>query len=342
MDILDSARIVIHKNFLDIITILWIIWFSGVALGVVVSTVSSCRNRLTLARLGRRYEYARRRRGRQDAVQFELDPGRIKGSLRRREAELRQDAGRMKLDFAVQGVLENFQRRIRQRLADLPATRRELRVRLQKIYGGLEEFRDECGSDQVALARMALKRGAPGKAVALLQRAQFLCNRQMTGAASSPAAVERNRKMAASGAFLLGQLAEMDFNYFAATQYYHLAATFQPANPVYAGAAGELSDAFGGAHTAGELLEKVLNIQVKLRGPEDGGLAQTLHNIGVLRHTQGRHAEAEAFYLWALEVCETDQYPQDHDAANLRCNYAALLQGTGRHYAGDNALPAMA
>ena len=95
------------------------------ALGVVVSTVSSCRNRRTLARLSQRYEHARRRRD-EDAVQFELDPERIKDTLIRREAELREDAERMGLDFGVQGVLENFRGRIQQRLADLPATQREL------------------------------------------------------------------------------------------------------------------------------------------------------------------------------------------------------------------------
>ena len=67
MDILESIFALIQKNFLDIITILWIIWFAGVALGVVVSTVSSCRNRRTLARLSQRYEpdqtAAGRRRG---------------------------------------------------------------------------------------------------------------------------------------------------------------------------------------------------------------------------------------------------------------------------------------
>ena len=62
MDILESIFALIQKNFLDIITILWIIWFAGVALGFVVSTVSSCRNRRTLARLSQRYEDDRRRR----------------------------------------------------------------------------------------------------------------------------------------------------------------------------------------------------------------------------------------------------------------------------------------
>ena len=335
MDILESFLILIQKNFLDILTLLWIIWFSGVALGVVVSTVSTCRNRLTLARLSQRYEHARRRRD-EDAVQFELDPERIKDTLIRRETELRGDAERMRLDFGVQGVLKNFRTRIQQRLADLPATQRELVGRLQKIYVGLKEFKDVCGPDQVSLARMALKRGEPGKAVALLKRAQSLGNQQVAGASSSQLAVARNMRLAASGAFLLGQLAETDFNYFTATQYYQLAAALQPSNLRYLNAAAELSYAFGEFHETGHLLEKVLTIQVKLLGPEHTGLAQTLNNLGVLRHTQGRHAEAEAFYLWALEICEANRYPQDQDAVNLMRNYAALLQETGRHPEADD------
>ena len=73
MDILESILALIETNLLDIITMLWIIWFTGVTLGLVVTTVSSCRNRRTLARLSQRYEHARRRRD-EDAVQFDLDP----------------------------------------------------------------------------------------------------------------------------------------------------------------------------------------------------------------------------------------------------------------------------
>ena len=124
----------------------------------------------------------------------------------------------------------------------------------------------------------------------------------------------RNKKLAAGAAFLLGQLAETDFNYFAATQHYQLAADLQPANLTYLKAAAELSYAFEEFQETGHLLEQVLKIQEKLLGPEHLDLAQTLNNLGVLRHTQGRHAEAEAFYLWALEICETKGHPQDQDA----------------------------
>jgi tetratricopeptide (TPR) repeat protein len=334
MDTLESLFILIQKNFLDIITLLWIIWFSGVALGVVVSTVSSCRSRVTLTRLNQRYEHARRRRDR-GAILFKLDPERIKKTLDRRERELGADARRMRLDFGVQGVLGNFRTRIQQRLADLPATERELAGRLRKIYGGLKDFQDVCGSDQVFLARMALKRGEPGKAVALLKRAQSLGNQEAAKAERPQLAAARNKRQAANGAFLLGQLAETEFNYFTAVHYYQLAAALEPANPTYVQVAGELSYAFGEFQETGHLLEKVLTTQVKLLGPEDAGLVQTLNNLGVLRHAQGRPAEAEAFYLWALEICDVNRYPQDQDAANLMRNYGALLREVGRHLEAD-------
>ena len=118
MDILESIFALIQKNFLDIITVLWVIWFAGVALGVVVSTVSSCLHRRTLNRLSQRYEHAKRRRD-EDGVQIDLDLERIKNTLVRREAELREDAERMGLDFGLQGVLEHFRGRVQRRLADL-------------------------------------------------------------------------------------------------------------------------------------------------------------------------------------------------------------------------------
>jgi tetratricopeptide (TPR) repeat protein len=329
MDFLDSILSLIQKNLLDIITILWILWFAGVSLGIIVSTVCCCRNRRIIARLSQKYEQAQWR-GDEDRVQIELDQDRIHDTLIRRDAELREDAERMGLDFGLRGVLENFRGRIQQKLANLPATHLESAERLQSIYVALNDFKDLCGPDQISLARMALRRGATGKAAALLQRAQSLSNQQVAEASGSQFAVARHKRLAASATFLLGQLAETDFNYFMATQYYQLAADLQPSNLTYLNAAAELSYAFAELQETGHLLEQVIKIQGKLLGPEHPDLAQTLNNLGVLRHTQGRHAEAEAFYLWALEICEANRFPQGQDAVNLMQNYAAFLKDLGR------------
>ena len=40
-------------------------------------------------------------------------------------------------------------------------------------------------------------------------------------------------------------------------------------------------------------------------------------------------------YLWALEICEAQQHPQNHDTANLIQNYAVFLQEMGRHHEAD-------
>jgi tetratricopeptide (TPR) repeat protein len=334
MDTLESINALIQKNFLNIITILWVIWIVGIALGIVISTVSSVRNRRTLTRLSQMYEASRRRQD-GDQVQFNLDPERIKDTLIQREAELRQDIERMGLDFGLRGVLEHFRGRIRQRLADLPATHRELEERLRNTYESLDDYKDLSEPDQLFQARMALKRGVTAKAAALLKRAQSLGNQQVAEAAGSQLAVARNKKMAAGAAFLLGQLAETDCNYFSATQHYQLAADLEPDNLTYLKAAAEFSYAFQEFQETGHLLEQVLSIQGKLLGPEHPDLAQTLNNLGVLRHTQGRHAEAEAFYLWALEICDSKGHSQDQDALNLRQNYAAFLQEVGRHREAD-------
>jgi tetratricopeptide (TPR) repeat protein len=334
MDILESILTLIQNKFLDILTVLWIVCFAGMALGVVVSTISGAIQRRTLTRLSRRYEEARRRRE-QEGVHIELDRERIKIILVRRDAELREDAERMGMDFALMEVLENFRGRIQRRLADLDATSQELVNRIRNIYEGLNEFKDLCGADQISLARMALKRGATGKAVALLKRAQSLGNQRGAEASDSDLAVTRNTRLAASAAFLLGQLAETDFDYFAATQYYQLAADLQPSSLVYLNAAAELSYAFEEFQETGHLLEQVLTIQEKLLGPDHPDLAQTLNNLGVLRHTQGRHAKAEAYYMWALEICEAHRSPLNQDAVNLMQNYAAFLQEVGRNLEAD-------
>ncbi len=270
MDLMESILSLIQKNLLNIITVLWIIWFAGVTLGIVVSIVTSYRNRVSIARLSQRYEQARWRRD-EEGMQFNLDLDRIENTLIHREAELREDAERMGLDFGLRGVLDNFRGRIQQKLANLPATQRELAGRLQNIYEALGDFKDLCGPDQVSLARMALKRGATGKAAALLKRAQSLSNQQVAEVSGSQFAVARNKRLGASAVFLLGQLAETDFNYFMATQHYQLAADLQPSNLTYLNAAAELSYAFEELQETGHLLEQVIKIQEKLLGPEHAG-----------------------------------------------------------------------
>jgi tetratricopeptide (TPR) repeat protein len=329
MDILESIFSLVQKNLLGIITILWTLWFAGVSLAVIVCTVSCVRNRQIVARMNRKYEQDKWR-GDEDGVQIELDLDRINTTLISREAELREDAERMGLDFGLRGVLENFRGRIQQKLADLPATHHEIADRLKSIYEALDDFKDLVGPDQVSLARMALRRGSTGKAATLLKRAQSLGNLQSAMASGSQLAGARNKRLAASATFLLGQLAETDCNYFMATHYYQLAADLQPANLTYLNTAAEFSYSFEELQETGHLLEQVIKIQEKLLGPEHPDLAQTLNNLGVLRHTQGRHAEAEAYYLWAMEICEANQFPRHQDAVNLMQNYAVFLQDLGR------------
>jgi tetratricopeptide (TPR) repeat protein len=329
MDILESILVLANRNLLEILTVLWIIWFAIIALGAVVCTISSCLNRRTLAKLKQRYELARLSRD-ESAVPFNLDLERLKDTLVHREAELRDDAERMGLDFGLQAVLENFRGKIQAKLADLPATQQELLNRLQNIHQALNDFKYLCAPEQISEARLALKRGETVKTAALLKRAQCLVNQQVAEAGGSQFAVARGKKLTAAATFLLGQLAETDFNYFSATQYYQLAADLQPAALTYLNAAAELSYAFGELHETGNLLEQVLKIQEKLLGPEHVELAPTLNNLAVLRHTQGRDTEAEAFYQWALEICEANLSSRDQDMVNLVQNYAAFLKEVGR------------
>jgi tetratricopeptide (TPR) repeat protein len=329
MEILQSIIELARKNLLDLITILWYIWVAGVALGMIICTVSSRLTRRTLIRLSQGDDPDGMRRD-QDAIQFELDLEHLKDALSRREAQLGEDIDRMGLDFELQAVLENFRDKIQHMLGDLSATHHDLLNRLRYIYRFLNDFKEVVDPDQLFMARMALKRGETGKVTTLLKRAQLRINQQTAEAAGSQRAAARGKGLAARAAFLLGQLAETQFNFFSATQYYQQAADLQPANLTYLNAAAELSYAFGGFPQTDPLLEQILKIQEKLLGPEHVDLAQTLNNLGIRRHTQGRQAEAEAFYRWALEICEAHLSPQDPDAVNLMQNYAAFLQAVGR------------
>jgi tetratricopeptide (TPR) repeat protein len=330
MDILQLIYDLAQKNFLEVITLLWIIWFTGMALWVVSSTICSCLIRWTSGKLRQRHERERLRRNQENGP-FKINLENVKDSLSRREAELREDIEKMGLDFELQPVLEHFRARIQRKLADLTAAHQELLKRLNDICSGLDDFKELCPPEQLLLARMDLKRGETGKATALLKSARVRINQQMAEIPDSRFAAARGKKLTAQVDFLLGQLAEADFNYFLATQYYQQAADLQPSNLIYLQAAAELSYAFGEFPESEHLLTQVLRIQEKLLGSEHPELAQTLNNLGVLRHTQGRYAEAEAVYRWALEICEAHLGLQDPDGVNLVQNYTACLREVGRY-----------
>jgi tetratricopeptide (TPR) repeat protein len=329
MDVLESIYELAQRNFLDIVTILWAIWCAGVGLGMVICTISSCCNRRTCKRIKRRLEHNWQQRQR-EPDNFDLDQEALRHLLIRREREFQEDIDRMGLDFESQAVLEYFQARIQAKLADIPASYQELIQRLESICQGLNEFKDLFGAEQILCARVALKRGDSSRALALLKRVHSLVHDQMAAAGGSKLAVSRATRLAAQAAFLLGQLADNDFNYFQATQYYQQAADLMPGNTTFLNAAAGLSYAFGELHETEYLLKLLLKIQEKLLGPEHPDLAQTLNNLGVLRHTQGRLAEAEAFYQWALEVSGATLNPQAPEALNLMQNYTTLLKEVGR------------
>jgi tetratricopeptide (TPR) repeat protein len=329
MDVFHTLINLTQRNLAAIITILWSIWATGVLLGMVICTVSSCARRRDFVLFTRNKEHAGAP-PKEDTFEVEVDPHLLKATLIRRETELREDCERMGLDFDLQTVLENFREKIASKLADLPATILETRDRLQNIHGSLHEFNDLVGPDQASQARRALKRGETGKAAALLQRARFLIKENLAEPEGSQLLAARDKRLAARAVFLLGQLEETNFNYFTATQYYQEAVALQPSNPTYLTAAAALSYAFGELHETEHMLTQLLKIQQKLLGPEHADLAQTLNNFAVLRHTQGRHAEAEAFYLWAIEICEGQNRPHNPEVVNLMQNFAAFLQEIGR------------
>ncbi len=335
MDILESLLELAQKNSLEIITWLWVVWCGGVALGIVICNVSRYIDHRTLTALRRRYE-GHRLKPEEETAPFEFDLAHLNNILICRERELREDGERMGLDFDLQAVLEHFRSRIQEKQANLPATHQELIERLRNLYQALEELKDLFEPEQFFLARMALKRGETGKAKALLKHVQALTHQQTAEASGRRLAAARGKRLAAQAAFLLGCIEETNFNFFTATQYYLQAADLQPTNLAYLNAAAEFAYAFGEFHETEHLLQQVLIIQEKLQGPEHPALAQTLNNLGVLRHTQGRHAEAEAFYQWALEICEAHLNPEDPDVVSLMQNYAGFLQEMGRSREADS------
>ena len=80
--------------------------------------------------------------------------------------------------------------------------------------------------------------------------------------------------------------------------------------------------------------EKQLEAAVKEAegfGPQDPRLATNLNNLGELYRLQGRYAEAEQHYKWALAVLEKALRPAHPQVATSLNNLAALYHAQGRY-----------
>ncbi len=331
MEFLESIFNLSQKDLLPIITALWIVFWLSTVLGIIICTISAFFNRRVFEHLRQKYIRGTQPRD-QEPANFELDPESLKNTLILREAELRKDIERMGFDEELQTVLENFRQLIQKKLGDLNAAYGERLEEFKSIHRALDDFKGFFEANRIALIRMELKRGETGKAKAGLIQALVQLNRQLDEASGSQLAVARGKRLSAEVSYQLGRLAEIDFDYFMATHYYKQAAELQPANLTYLQAAVRLAYTACEFHGTEYMLKKILKTQQKLLGPEHPKLAQTLNNLGVLCHTQGRHAEAEAFYLWALEVCEANQNSLDPDIVYLMRNYTSLLKEVGRDW----------
>jgi hypothetical protein len=331
MEFLESIFNLSQKDLLPVITALWIVFWLSTVLGIVIYSISVLVNRRVFEHLRQKYIRSTQPRE-QEPADFELDPESLKNTLILREVELRKDIERMDFDEELQAVLENFRQLIQKKLGNLNAAYAERLEEFKSIYQALDDFKEFFEENQLSLIRIELKRGNTGKAKAGLIQALAQVNRQLDEASGSQLAVARGKKLSAAVSYQLGRLAEINFDYFMATHYCKQAAELQPANLAYLEAAVRLSYSAGEFHDTEYMLKKILKTQQKLLGPEHPKLAQTLNNLGVLCHTQRRHAEAEAFYLWALEVCEASQNPLDPDIVYLMRNYTSLLKEVGREW----------
>ncbi len=81
--------------------------------------------------------------------------------------------------------------------------------------------------------------------------------------------------------------------------------------------------------TAEPLYERSLAIREKVLGSAHPDVAQSLNNLALLYHVQGKYAEAEPLYQRALRIDEKALGPEHPNVAQS-LEYAALLRKTGR------------
>ena len=66
-------------------------------------------------------------------------------------------------------------------------------------------------------------------------------------------------------------------------------------------------------------------------GPEDPRRATSLNNLAGLYHSQGKYAEAESLYRWALAILEKALGPEHPQVATSLNNLAGLYHSQGKY-----------
>jgi serine/threonine-protein kinase len=100
---------------------------------------------------------------------------------------------------------------------------------------------------------------------------------------------------------------------------------------------GRIDLALADYDAARGLLERALDLQVRLHGKESREAATAMHDLGTLRSEKGDYAEAEPLLREALRVMEALDGPDDVSLAPILSNLSEMLGQTGKYEEAEQA-----
>jgi tetratricopeptide (TPR) repeat protein len=131
--------------------------------------------------------------------------------------------------------------------------------------------------------------------------------------------IAEKKKAAASDAFELGSLKELQLDYQSAKKYYEQAAQIEPENPEYLNDFGRILVELGEHKNAIKNFEKALAIDLKVYGDQHPKVAIRYNNLGAAWYSLGEYQKAIDYYEKALAI-DLKVYGDQHPMVAIRYN----------------------
>jgi len=114
--------------------------------------------------------------------------------------------------------------------------------------------------------------------------------------------IAEKKKAAASDAFELGSLKELQLDYHSAKKYYEQAVQIEPDNTEYLNNFGSILKALGEHNNAIKNYEKALAIDLKVYGDQHPSVALDYNNLGMAWYSLGKYQKAIDYIEKALAI----------------------------------------
>ncbi|MCP3897019.1 MAG: tetratricopeptide repeat protein, partial [Moraxella sp.] len=141
--------------------------------------------------------------------------------------------------------------------------------------------------------------------------------------------IEKEKQSAASDAFELAGIKQLQLDFKSARSYYQKAVELDPQNSLFLNDYGAILDELGEYDKAIEYYEKALAIDIKTYGDQHPDVARDLNNLGSAWNSLGEYDKAIEYYKEALAIDIKDYGDQHPKVATYLSNLSMAWDSLG-------------